>query len=191
MNLPEPTTLKLSKIEPYENNPRDITEEAIEAVKHSIDSYGYVQPIVVDQDNVIIAGHTRFQALQALGQKTTEVYKVEMTPEQAQKYRLVDNRTHELSDWSHEELITELREWEDDLLQQFFPNVNLEVGKATKDAVTEDQVVAGAVQASTIKQAKPVHMTDVKCPSCRDTFQVKTTTLPGLTMEDVDELLSE
>ena len=62
----------LSKIRPYENNPRK-NDGAVDAVAESIRQCGYVAPIIVDEDGVILAGHTRYKALQKLGRKRVDV----------------------------------------------------------------------------------------------------------------------
>lgn len=54
--------VKLSEIKPYENNPRK-NDDAVEAVMESIKQCGYVAPIIVDENMIILAGHTRFKAL--------------------------------------------------------------------------------------------------------------------------------
>src|SRR5699024_7443381 len=104
MKLPKPTRMKVDKIKPYENNPRVISPKSVEAVKASIDRYGYVQPIVVDRNHVIIAGHTRHMAMQELGMESAEVYVVDMPEEKARAYRVVDNKTGERSEEHTSEL---------------------------------------------------------------------------------------
>lgn len=89
----------LSEIHPYEKNPR-INRDAVKAVADSIGEYGFRQPIVVDEDGVIIAGHTRYQAAQRLELETVPVHVAEgLTPEQARAYRIMDNRSHENATW--------------------------------------------------------------------------------------------
>lgn len=189
MKLPELKRVPLSKIKPYENNPRRITSKSIEEVQFSIDEYGYVQPIIVDTDYVIIAGHTRHAALKELGRKDAQVYVIDMPPEQARKYRLIDNRTGEMTDWSHERLILELREWESGLLERFFPEVNLEMGQLdTAPDVTEAEVAVAQEKVSKVRDLPEEPLTEVRCPSCLDTFQVKTKSLPGLSYADIEEL---
>src|SRR5690348_363088 len=102
--LPKTRTLKVADIKPYFRNPRRITEEAVNAVAESIQRYGYVQPITVDSDNVIIVGHTRHRALQKLGVKQVQVYVSDLSEEKAKEYRLIDNRTSEMTTWDHEAL---------------------------------------------------------------------------------------
>ena len=101
-------TKQLSEIRPYPNNPRIITD-AVEDVMESIRQCGYVAPIVVDEDGVILAGHTRYEALKRLGRTECGVVIVSgLTEEQKRKYRLYDNKTGELSSWDQRKLSEEL-----------------------------------------------------------------------------------
>ena len=100
--------IPLSQVRPYEGNPRD-NDRAVQAVAESIREFGWQQPIVVDADMTIIAGHTRYMAAQALGLETAPVVVADgLTPEQVAAYRLADNRTAELADWDAELLAVEL-----------------------------------------------------------------------------------
>jgi DNA modification methylase len=99
---------RLDSIRPYENNPR-VNDDGVEAVARSIQEYGWRQPIVVDEDGVIIVGHTRYKAALKLGLETVPVHvAVGLTPEQARAYRLADNQTATLSHWDDEKLPLEL-----------------------------------------------------------------------------------
>ncbi len=101
-------TKKLSEIRPYERNPRR-NDPAVDAVAESIRQCTYVAPIVVDEDGVILAGHTRYRALKKLKQKEAEVIvKAGLTEEQKRKYRLLDNKTAELAGWDLDLLADEL-----------------------------------------------------------------------------------
>jgi DNA modification methylase len=98
----------ISDIKPYLNNPR-LNDAAIQAVAASIREFGFRQPIVVDQHGVIIVGHTRWKAAQWLGLERVPVHvATDMTPEQAQAYRLADNKTNELAEWNFDLLPGEL-----------------------------------------------------------------------------------
>ena len=82
-------TKKLSEIRPYERNPRR-NDPAVASVVESIQQCTYVAPIVVDEDGVILAGHTRYRALKKLKRKEAEVIvKAGLTEEQKRKYRLL------------------------------------------------------------------------------------------------------
>lgn len=100
--------MNVSDIIPYSNNPR-INDDAVEAVKESIKQCEYVAPIIVDENNVILAGHTRLKALKELGYTSIQVcVKNGLTDEQKRKYRLLDNKTAEIADWDFDRLDNEL-----------------------------------------------------------------------------------
>lgn len=102
--------LSLSKIKESKDNERHIPESAIEAVKKSIEAYGYNVPILVSSGMEIIAGHTRYKALQQLGiKKVTCVVVDEKDPKRLAKMRLLDNAISEASQWDSNKLEVELR----------------------------------------------------------------------------------
>lgn len=93
---------------PYENNPRD-NDGAVDAVAASIRAFGFKVPIIIDKDNVIVAGHTRLKAAQALGLASVPVIRADdLTEEQVKAFRLADNKTGELATWDFEKLDLEL-----------------------------------------------------------------------------------
>ena len=100
----------IGDVRPYERNPRRIPEKAVKAVARSIQEFGWQQPIVVDRDNVIIVGHTRYKAAQMLKLETVPVLVADLDPEKAQEYRIVDNRVAEYSTWDYTALVRELQE---------------------------------------------------------------------------------
>lgn len=107
MNIKE---VAVSDLKPYENNPRK-NDGAVDAVKKSIELFGFKVPIVIDSENVIIAGHTRLKAAQILGiEKVPCVVADDLTPEQVKAFRLIDNKTAELAAWDFEKLDKELAE---------------------------------------------------------------------------------
>lgn len=102
------STMRMDDIRPYPNNPRK-NDGAVDAVAESIRQCGYVAPIIVDENGVILAGHTRYKALKKLGYETADVLiKSGMTEEQKKKYRLLDNKTSELAGWDYDLLEMEL-----------------------------------------------------------------------------------
>ena len=109
--------LRISDIHPYENNPRR-NDGAVNAVAESIRQCTYITPIVVDEDHVILAGHTRYKALKALGYDAAPCLVCEgLTEEQKRKYRYLDNRTFEMSFWKDDELKVFLRGLEKNRLE--------------------------------------------------------------------------
>jgi DNA modification methylase len=98
----------LQSIRPYEHNPRH-NDAAVSAVAASIRAFGFRQPIVVDEEGVIIVCHTRYKAAQHLGLVTVPVHVATgLTPAQAKAYRLADNATATLSSWDDDLLAREL-----------------------------------------------------------------------------------
>ena len=111
--------MPIDAIRPYDKNPRK-NERAVDAVAASIKEFGFKQPIVVDRNNVIIVGHTRWKAAQRLGMDTVPVLKADdLTEEQARAYRLADNKTNELADWNFDLLGYEIADLSDFDLSQF------------------------------------------------------------------------
>mgnify|MGYP003342765182 FL=1 len=103
----------INSIKPYENNPRKLSDTAIEKVAMSLKEYGFRQPIVVDKDRVIVAGHTRFRASKKLGLKQVPISIIDnLSEEQINAYRIADNRTAEESEWDSELLKMEIKELE-------------------------------------------------------------------------------
>ena len=102
--------IPLKNIIPYPNNPRK-NDGAVDAVAESIKQCQYITPIVVDEDMVILAGHTRYKALKKLGRTEAEIIiKEGLTEEQKRKYRLLDNKTNEFAFWDDELLEFELED---------------------------------------------------------------------------------
>jgi len=98
----------LSAIRPYEQNPRQ-NADAVAKVAASIREFGWRAPIVVDEDGVILAGHTRLLAAQALGLAEVPVHTASgLTGAQARAYRLADNRTAQEATWDWDALRLEI-----------------------------------------------------------------------------------
>lgn len=101
-------TVALDDIRPYENNPR-LNDDAVEAVRKSMEQCGYIAPIVVDEYHVVLAGHTRLKALKEMGAEKCDVLMVEgLSDDEKRKYRLLDNKTNELALWDFDKLEDEL-----------------------------------------------------------------------------------
>lgn len=96
------TDKRLDEIKPYENNPR-LNKEAVKFVKNSIRKFGFKVPIVIDKDNVIVAGHTRYLASKELNLETVPcVVADDLTEKQIKAFRLADNKTAEKDDEEEE-----------------------------------------------------------------------------------------
>ena len=105
--------LKLSEIIPYDRNPR-FNDDAVDAIAKSIAEFGFLNPIVVDSNHVIICGHTRFKAAQKLGLVTVPVIVADnLSEDQVKAYRIADNKTSELATWDYGQLVQEIRDLEE------------------------------------------------------------------------------
>ena len=153
------TIMALTDITPYENNPRN-NEEAVEKVTNSIKEFGFNQPIVVDKDNVIIVGHTRYLAAQKLGLTEAPVIVAgNLSDEQARAYRLADNKTGELAGWDFEKLALELEQIEDINMSDFGFIEGSDLDITDDDFLSDNQ----------IKEKEPKKVT---CPHCGQEFEL-------------------
>lgn len=101
---------KIEDLKPYENNPR-FNDDAVEYVAKSIKEFGFKVPMIIDKDNVIVAGHTRYKAAMELGMKEVPcIVADDLTPEQVKAFRLADNKVSEKSLWNYELLDEELKD---------------------------------------------------------------------------------
>ena len=101
---------KIGELKPYENNPRK-NDEAVDAVAASISEFGWKVPVVIDADNVIVAGHTRYKAAKKLGIDDIPcIVADDLSDEQVKAYRLADNKVSELAGWDFTALASELSE---------------------------------------------------------------------------------
>lgn len=100
--------IPIDDIKPYKNNPR-LNEDAIPYVMNSIKEFGFKNPIILDKNNVIVAGHTRLESAKRLDMKEVPViYADDLTEEQIKAFRLADNKVAEKSMWDYTKLDEEL-----------------------------------------------------------------------------------
>lgn len=124
--------LSVDQLTPYYNNPR-MNDDAVDLVANSIKEFGFKQPIVIDKDNVIVAGHTRWGASQKLGLEEVPVIRAtDLTDEQIKAYRLADNKTAEMAEWDLDKLELEMMDLDDGYMAQFGFDFEIE-GEAETD----------------------------------------------------------
>ena len=147
------------EIKPYENNPRN-NNEAVEKVAVSITDYGFRVPIIIDSNNVIVAGHTRYKAALKIGCESVPCIVIDdLTPEQIRAYRLIDNKTAEYSSWDFEMLEKELKSLDIDISEFEFPDLGETLDISDDDFYTDETV-------------KNVKAKSIKCPHCGETFEL-------------------
>lgn len=172
--------IKLTQIKPYWRNARK-NEKTVEALKKSIQDYGFNQPLVLDKSNVIITGHARYKALMQLGYEDAPCVIADLDDRKAKAYRIADNKTHEMTIWDNDELVVELREiGQFDEMQTYFQNVDLtswlddSVGFNVKP-VTEEQVTKKRTDLEDRFSAEATHIDTLEliCPHCMEEFEIK------------------
>ena len=98
----------VNELIPYENNAR-INDKAVDVVANSIKEFNFQQPILIDKNNVIIAGHTRQKAAQKLGiTKVPCIVADDLTEEQIKAFRIADNSSAQVAEWDMDKLMKEL-----------------------------------------------------------------------------------
>lgn len=172
-------TLSMDDIHPYWKNPR--TDQPVKEVMASVERYGYQAPIIVDTNNVIIAGHTRYRALRELGWTEIQVVVSDLDSEKAREYRIADNAIAELGDWDWDALTEELQAFDDlSALDAFFPGASLGdlvSSSAPGDEDTRTPTQADVEEAERREQdrgspsAPPMY--EVACPECGATFYIR------------------
>lgn len=160
--------LAIEKLIPYENNPRN-NDGAVDYVANSIKKFGFQVPIVVDKNNVIAAGHTRYKAAQKLGLKEVPVVVADdLTPEQIKAFRLADNKTAEKASWDFEKLTDEIEGLDlAELTEIGFGEFELDVLKNGNNFDEEalDDLFTDA-------PAKDKEPKKIQCPHCGEWFEV-------------------
>ena len=121
---------------PYEKNPR-FNDEAVKYVANSIKEFGFKVPIIVDKNNVIVAGHTRYKACKELGIKNVPVIIADdLNEEQIKAFRLADNKVSEKAEWNFELLQEELEDLDIDM-SGFGFDIDLDV-EEEKEIIEDD-----------------------------------------------------
>ena len=131
--------INIEDLKQYENNPRN-NDGAVEAVANSIREFGFKVPIVIDKNNVIVAGHTRYKASLKLGLKTVPcLIADDLTDEQIKAFRLADNKTAELAEWDFSKLEEELADIDLDMSEFGFEELTKELESEEEQEIIEDE----------------------------------------------------
>ena len=153
--------MRLSEIKPYKKNAKKHDETQIKNVMQSIKEFGVVQPIVVDKTNTIIIGHCRYEAMKRLGYDELQedwVKVVDLSEEEAEKLRLLDNKLNE-------------SEWDIELLKDLVPNIDFsdfEVDFNLPEEV-EDINLDDFFEDAPPKEKEPKK---IQCPHCGEWFEI-------------------
>ncbi len=109
--------LNISDIKPYEKNARTHPKKQIELLASNIKRFGFTTPILVDKNNVLIAGHGRLEALKLLSETTVPSVRIEyLSDEEIKALRLADNQLASMSDWDMDLVVEELKGLDEELI---------------------------------------------------------------------------
>lgn len=152
--------MNLADLSPYDKNPR-LNDNAVPKVAESISKFGFKVPLVIDSNNVIVAGHTRFKAAQTLGLDAVPcIVADDLSPEQIRAFRLADNKVAEFSEWDFAALNEELEALQDFDMHDFgFANIDLH----------DDDLSAFFEEPVQPKEPKAKTAT---CPHCGEVFEL-------------------
>ena len=164
----------ITSVKPYEKNPR-FNDDAVDAVAKSIKEFGWQQPIVVDSEMVVIAGHTRLKAAERLGLTEVPVIIADnLTPEQVKAYRIADNKTGEIAEWNYDLLPFEIKDLQDanfDLSLLGFDSDELDKllnGDTDKQVATGETEPDAVPDAPEVAPALPCRVSSSLCPMLQE-----------------------
>lgn len=154
--------MRINDLKPYDKNPRK-NDGAVDYVAESIKEFGFKVPIVIDKNNVIVAGHTRYKASKKLGFKEVPcIVADDLNEEQIKAFRLADNKVGEFAEWDFDLLNSEL----DDLI-----DIDMELFgfNATSDLMLDvnDEDFLQDTEITKEKKAKKI-----VCPHCGEEIEV-------------------
>lgn len=132
--------IKISELTPYENNARTHSNEQIEAICNSIREFGFINPVIIDENNMILVGHGRIEAAKVIGIEEAPYRRVEnLTEDQKRAYILADNKLSDLGGWDEELLAQELENI--DLDMSLFGFDDIDIGEIDiKENIEEDEI---------------------------------------------------
>jgi ParB-like chromosome segregation protein Spo0J len=152
----------IERLIPYARNARKIPQEAIDKVAASLKEFGWQQPIVVDTDGVVVAGHVRLLAAKQLGLEKVPVHvATDLTPGQIKAFRLMDNRSHQESGWDLDLLGHEMAE-----LQALNIDVALTGFDAEEISKFLDSGTSDGTPPESFKEFDETIPTEHECPKC-------------------------
>ncbi len=176
----------ISSLVPYDRNPKTHPDSQIEKLANSITEWGWTVPILIDENDNVIAGHGRLYAAQRLGMEEVPcIVATGWSEEQKQAYVIADNKLSEIGEWDMGLYFSELKQINDrgfnvDLIGaeadlatlNFNPMVNpsASYGETTGDQVDAASEAMGQ-QIWNIGADKSIDGVEVMCPSCAHTFR--------------------
>ena len=131
--------IKINELVPYEKNARTHSEEQIQTIINSIQAFGFRNPVIIDENNMILAGHGRVMAAKQMGLESVPFIRWEdMSEDQKRGFILADNKTSDLAGWDLEILQEELQDLNFDMGDFGFSDIKIDDIEETP--ITEDEI---------------------------------------------------
>lgn len=152
---------KIDELVPYVNNPR-FNDDAVEYVANSIKEFGFKVPIVIDKNNEIVAGHTRYKASIELGlDEVPCIVADDLTEEQIKAFRLADNKVSEKAEWDFELLQEELEDLNINMSDFGFDDLDINLDIDDSEFVQDTEITKN-------KDDKK----EIICPNCGEKIEI-------------------
>lgn len=178
---------KINEIKPYKNNPRK-NDNTVDYLVNSIKDFGFRVPIIIDSNNVIVSGHTRYKAAEKIGMKDIPCIVAEgLSDKELSAFRIADNKVSEHSKWDIEKLFYEMDMESIDYTNYGFLDLELSTIKTGNDSsdfepklqpqfsnfeITNDQIEKRAIELAN-KMIKEQKIISVQCPYCDEQYEIE------------------
>lgn len=151
------------ELKPYKKNAKKHNKEQVEQIANSIKEFGFTQPVIIDKNNCVVAGHGRILGAKKAGlKKVPTVCLEDLTEEQIKAYRLVDNKLNE-SEWDYNLLDEELENLTEDIDMSLF---------GFEEGLTDEELKEEMEKEVRFK-TKEKHLVIVSCKSEKETIRTR------------------
>lgn len=133
--------INISELKPYENNARLHPQDQIDKIANSIREFGFITPVIIDENNMILVGHGRIEGAKKAGLEKVPYRRItNLTDEQKKAYILADNKLSDIAEWDEELLQMELESISLDMSDFGFDDFNIDIDEDAEEEVVEDEV---------------------------------------------------
>lgn len=153
--------IRIDDVKIYPGNAKKHPEEQIDKIMRSIQEFGYTAPILIDEDDILLAGHGRLSACKKLDMQDIEYKRIEgLSEEQKKAYRIADNKSGE-SSWSIDKLKVEFKDLE---VKEF---------DLTLTGFKLDEISSITMEKEQNTEVNKIGSLMITCPSCGEKFSKK------------------
>lgn len=133
--------IKINELKPYENNARLHPQDQVDKIANSIREFGFITPVIIDENNMILVGHGRIEGAKQVGLEEVPYRRItNLTDEQKKAYILADNKLSDIAEWDEELLKIELESISLDMSAFGFDEFNIDIDCGFNEEVVEDEV---------------------------------------------------